>query len=181
MRSSDATVTVVAVISGEPVDRLRRMIGGVAAQDHRGPLHLVIAAPRGDHATIQAALVGWDRDDVRLLENAGGSRTVGLNRAIAVATGEFVVRVDARSLLAPDHVRRCVARLAADPTVGAVGGHQVPWVPPSAPTRTAGIEPRAAQPVAARQRRLPRSGDVRPDRHRVPGRVPDGRGAPPSL
>jgi hypothetical protein len=140
MRSSDATVTVVAVTLDEPVARLRRMIDAVARQDHPGPLHLVIAAPRSDHATIQQALVGWDRGLVRLLENSGGSRTVGLNRCIDAAVGQYVVRVDARSILAPDHVRHCVARLAADSTVGVVGGHQVPWMPPPARTRAAGIE-----------------------------------------
>jgi hypothetical protein len=140
MRSSDATVTVVAVTMGEPVARLRRMIGAVARQDHTGPLHLVVAAPRADHARIQQALVGWDRGLVRLVENPGGSRTAGLNRCIDAAVGEYVVRVDARSVLAPDHVRRTVARLAADSTVGAVGGHQVPWTPPPASARAAGIE-----------------------------------------
>ncbi len=140
MRSSDATVTVVAVTLGEPVTRLRRMIDAVARQDHAGPLHLVVAAPRADHARIEQALVGWDRGRVRLVDNPGGSWTAGLNRCINAAAGEYIVRVDARSVLAPDHVRRTIARLAADSTVGVVGGHQVPWMPRPAPTRAAGIE-----------------------------------------
>ena len=75
-----------------------------------------------------------------MLENPGGSRTVGLNRCIDAALGEYVVRVDARSVLAPDHVRRTIARLAADSTVGVVGGHQIPWTPDPATARAAGIE-----------------------------------------
>ncbi|MEM7049885.1 MAG: glycosyltransferase family 2 protein [Acidobacteriota bacterium] len=48
----------------------------------------------------------------RLLENPAGLVSSALNRAIAVARGNFLVRVDAHTLLSPDYVRTCLAVLA---------------------------------------------------------------------
>jgi len=48
---------------------------------------------------------------VRVVENPRHIRPAGLNAAIAAASGEIIVRVDARTKLAPDYVERCVAAL----------------------------------------------------------------------
>ena len=45
----------------------------------------------------------------------------GLNRAIAEATGDVIVRVDGHCVIAPDYVRRCVEHLKAGKADG-VGG-----------------------------------------------------------
>jgi succinoglycan biosynthesis protein ExoA len=124
MPSSEPVVSVIAVTRDEPVDRLVRMIDAVAGQDAPFPIEFVLAAPAGDHADVQRALVGWDHGPVQLLDNPSGSRTVGLNRCLDAASGRFTVRIDARAAIAPDHVTRCVARLAANPSVVVVGGHQ---------------------------------------------------------
>jgi succinoglycan biosynthesis protein ExoA len=59
---------------------------------------------------------------VRLIDNPGGQISRGLNRAIAAARGEIIVRVDARTRLTPDYVRQCVSWLAQT-GAGNVGGH----------------------------------------------------------
>lgn len=50
---------------------------------------------------------------VRVLDNPRRIRPAGLNVAIAAAKGDVFVRVDARTVLAPDYVERCVAALEA--------------------------------------------------------------------
>ncbi|MDA8037639.1 MAG: glycosyltransferase family 2 protein [Actinomycetota bacterium] len=50
---------------------------------------------------------------VRVLDNPRRSRPAGLNVAIAAAKGDVFVRVDARTVIAPDYVERCVAALGS--------------------------------------------------------------------
>jgi len=62
---------------------------------------------------------------LRLIEDPGQERTTALNAGIKAATGEIIMRVDARSMVPLDYVRKCVETLAA---TGAdnVGGMQQP-------------------------------------------------------
>lgn len=60
-------------------------------------------------------------DDVAVVANPSGTIPDALNGAIAEATGEVVVRVDARCNLPSEYVARVVERLA-DPSIGCVGG-----------------------------------------------------------
>ena len=48
---------------------------------------------------------------VRVVDNPRRIRPAGLNAAIAAASGDIIVRVDARTALAPDYVERCVSAL----------------------------------------------------------------------
>ena len=139
MRSSDLAATVVVTTLGEPVGRLARMVDAIAAQDVDGRIELVLAAPAEDHAALRQATAHYSRGPVRLVENPTGARTTGLNRGLDRATGPFAVRIDARSLVPADYARRCIDRLAADPTVAAVGGHQVPTVARRGSVRERGI------------------------------------------
>lgn len=50
---------------------------------------------------------------------------VVLNRGLAAAGGEYLVRVDSRARVPPHYVRSCVEVLAHQPEVGVVGGAQV--------------------------------------------------------
>lgn len=52
-------------------------------------------------------------EKVRIVDNPRRSRPAGLNVALAHATGDVIVRVDARTRLAPDYVSRCVDALEA--------------------------------------------------------------------
>jgi len=62
---------------------------------------------------------------LRLIDDPGQERTTALNAGIRAATGEIIMRVDARSIVPLDYVRKCVETLAA---TGAdnVGGMQQP-------------------------------------------------------
>jgi succinoglycan biosynthesis protein ExoA len=59
---------------------------------------------------------------VCLLANPQRSAAAGLNVGLAQARGEFILRVDAHSIIAPDYVERCVAHLMANPEIANVGG-----------------------------------------------------------
>jgi succinoglycan biosynthesis protein ExoA len=48
---------------------------------------------------------------VRIVDNPLRTRPAGLNAAIREAVGQIVVRVDARTVIAPDYVERCVEAL----------------------------------------------------------------------
>ncbi len=139
MSSSEPTVTIIAVTYHEPRDRLRRLHDSLLDQDFDGIMEVIIAAPHVDHFDLHDVFESWTRGPVRLLANPSGSRSVGLNACLDAATGEHAVRVDARSRLSPDHVRRGVQRLVDTPTVGVVGGHQVASVEPVAPVVARGI------------------------------------------
>ena len=118
MSTSEPTVTVVCVARGEPADRLARAAASVAAQSYRGEIELVVAAPISDRHALPTG--------VRWVDNPGGGRSAGLNAAVALAKGDVVCRVDARSQLPTDYVRRCVDRLQQDASVAVVGGIQRP-------------------------------------------------------
>ncbi len=139
MPSSEPTVTLFGVTYHEPRDRLQRMRDSLLHQDFTGTMEIVIAAPDADHADLQDVFGAWTRGPVRLLANPSGSRTVGLNAGLDAGDGDYAVRVDARSCLAPDHVRRCVQRLVEASTVGVVGAHQVAYVETAAPVVPRGI------------------------------------------
>ena len=55
-------------------------------------------------------------------------QAAGLNRAIAVAQGDIIVRVDGHCVLAADYVERCVAALDAT-GAAMVGGGDAPGPP----------------------------------------------------
>ncbi|MDH4335598.1 MAG: glycosyltransferase, partial [Chloroflexota bacterium] len=80
-----------------------------------------------------ARLASW-----KVLHNSQRSTPSSLNRGLAEATGEILCRVDARTLVQPDHARRCAERLAGDPRVAVAGGSQVA-VPRGPDARAEGI------------------------------------------
>jgi cellulose synthase/poly-beta-1,6-N-acetylglucosamine synthase-like glycosyltransferase len=101
-------------VKGEPADRVARALASVTSQTYGGDVEVVVAAPSGEPLPATG----------RVVANPTGARSPGLNLAVHAATGDVIVRLDARSVLPPDYITTCVARLAADPSVGVVGGVQ---------------------------------------------------------
>lgn len=135
----DPAVSLIATLSDEPRARVEAMVAALERQDFGGELELVIAAPPGDVHILRAATRRWDRGPVRIVDNPSGARSPGLNRALDHARGRYAVRVDARSRPPDDYVRRCVARLERDRSVGVVGGVQQPLVEPVVTFQAGGI------------------------------------------
>ncbi len=113
------------VAAGEPSDRLHRAALSLVEQTGARVDELVVAVPPNEVDEVVEHLSGLV-PTVRAVPNPTGRRSAGLNRALHLATGDYVCRVDARSVLPPDYVDRCVRRLAGDQSVGVVGGTQDP-------------------------------------------------------
>jgi hypothetical protein len=123
---ASVSIAVIAVVAGEPLDRLERL-GEALARQSGVVVDVVVAAPPADRADIEAAF--RPRGAIASLvhvDNPTGTRSPGLNRALEAVHARFVCRVDARSLPDSEYVGRCVSRLEAQPAIGIVGGHQRP-------------------------------------------------------
>lgn len=72
-------------------------------------------------SAIVAAAFG-DEPRVRLLTLANGGKAVALNRALALATAEIVIALDADTQFEPETIDR-LARWFVDPAIGAVAGN----------------------------------------------------------
>jgi succinoglycan biosynthesis protein ExoA len=56
-----------------------------------------------------------------VIDNPGRIASIGLNRAIVLATGEFIVRMDAHTVYEPDYVVRCISILQTTGAANAGG------------------------------------------------------------
>lgn len=84
-------------------------LASACAQDHAGPVEIVVAD--GSEGPAMASTVRARFPGVRVVANPDRGISAGLNRAVAAASHDIIVRCDARCILAPDHVRRCVMAL----------------------------------------------------------------------
>jgi glycosyltransferase involved in cell wall biosynthesis len=94
---------------------IRLLLEALYAQTYPRPQMEVILADglSSDGTREQAALFQQEHPDlcVRIVDNPQRIIPAGLNRAIAAARGEFLVRLDAHSVPRPDYVARCVGAL----------------------------------------------------------------------
>lgn len=98
-----------------PADRLEVLVADGRSTDRTRDIVLAIARD------ARQASAGCPQPHVSLLDNPGGIVATGLNAALAVATGDVIVRVDGHCEIPPDFVRRAVRHLAVD-DVDCVGG-----------------------------------------------------------
>ncbi|MGH9296048.1 MAG: glycosyltransferase, partial [Acidimicrobiales bacterium] len=87
---------------------LGRCLRAVEAQSYPEILQVLVVDGGSVDGTVEVA--GGFRG-VEVLANPRRTRPAGLNVAIASAKGDVFVRVDARSVIAPDYVEACVAAL----------------------------------------------------------------------
>jgi succinoglycan biosynthesis protein ExoA len=126
-------VTVVVPARNEERD-IERCLGAIAAQDyepHR--IELLVVNGASTDATAAKASEAIERlgfHNARILHNPFATTPSNLNIGLARATGEILCRVDARSLIPPTYVSRCVELLRSRDDVSVVGGRQRA-VPPS--------------------------------------------------
>ena len=101
-----------SVTVGLPVLDEERHVGAcleaIAAQDYEGEIEVVVA-DGGSQDRTKAIAGAFPQ--VRVVDNPRRIRPAGLNVALEEAEGEVFVRVDARTTIEPDYVRRCVEAL----------------------------------------------------------------------
>lgn len=88
------------------------LVADILAQDYPA-IHEIWMVDGGSTDGTRGALVRLAARDprIRLLDNPAGSTAAGLNRALARATGEVVMRLDAHAGYGPGLVSACVAAL----------------------------------------------------------------------
>ncbi|MEN9990202.1 MAG: hypothetical protein RL508_1181 [Actinomycetota bacterium] len=93
----------------------------ILEQDFKGPVEIILALGPSTDATDDIAAKLAASHPVKLVRNAAGTTSAGLNAAIAAASNDVVVRVDAHAKLMPGYTRLAVEILN---TTGAanVGG-----------------------------------------------------------
>ena len=101
---------------------IERSLGSVLAQDYPDDRLEVIVSDgaRGRHGVVRGTAAA---EPAESSPDPQPERIVatGLNRALALARGEIIVRVDGHCEIAPDYVRRCVEHIRSGQVDG-VGG-----------------------------------------------------------
>ena len=120
-------VTVVIPVRNE-AERLPGCLDALAAQDiASGEVEVLVVDGVSSDSTVAVAcelLAGrsWARADV--LHSAAGDRSSNLNCGLAAAAAPVMVRVDARSRIPANYLRRCVELLDDRADLAVVGGRQ---------------------------------------------------------
>lgn len=122
---------------------ITRCLGAVLAQDYPPDrLEILVADGESDDGTPELirALPGGER--VRIVPNPARIQAAGLNALIHEARGDFLVRVDGHTIIAPSYVRACVDALRESGAWN-VGGQMVPagTTPMGRAIATAGTSP----------------------------------------
>jgi cellulose synthase/poly-beta-1,6-N-acetylglucosamine synthase-like glycosyltransferase len=113
-------VTVVLPTRDEQA-HLRDCLSSLLAQDYAGDLEILVVDGRSRDATRSIARAAG----VSVLDNPGITAASAMNRGIAAAGADLIVRADAHTLYEPDYVRRCVDLLSTG-TYAVVGGPMRP-------------------------------------------------------
>ena len=119
--AAPAVSVVISVYNGEPY--VAAAVKSVLAQTF-GDFELIVIDDGSVDGT-PAVLDAFTDPRMRVIRQANTGLTKALNRAIAEARGEFIARMDADDLSAPDRFGRQVAALRKNPRLGAVGSWYV--------------------------------------------------------
>lgn len=119
-----APVSIVMPVYNEAA-YIERSLTAVLSQNYPADMmEVVIAVSQSDDDTvacIRRVIARNPNRRIRLLDNPHRTPGAALNRMIREAAGDFVVRVDGHTEIAPDYVRSCVAALQSTDAMN-VGG-----------------------------------------------------------
>lgn len=102
------SVTVAVPVLGAE-DQIEACLTAIDAQDYGGEVEVLVVDGGSRDRTRELAA---RHARVRVLDNPRRSRPAAMNVALREARGQVVVRVDARTTIAPDYLERCVLALA---------------------------------------------------------------------
>lgn len=102
---------------------ITRSLGSVVSQSYPADRVEIIVADGMSTDDTRPLVQEWARRDPRisLIDNPGRIVSTGINRAIAVARGTIIVRIDGHCEIAPDYLERCVHHLSMESST-IVGG-----------------------------------------------------------
>ena len=116
-------ITLIVAAYNE-ADQIEETLRYASAQEYPGEFHILVADDGSTDATIERAALSAEQDpriSVRRFPHGGKANT--LNNALELIETPLVATVDADTLLMPQALKRCVARLLVSPdsTVAAAG------------------------------------------------------------
>lgn len=120
-------VTILVPARNEEA-HIRRCLEAVLAQDYpddRMEIVMVDGASSDRTASVARDLLATRDVRWKVIANPAATTPSNLNAGLRVASGDVVCRVDARSFVPPQYVRRCASILGSRPDVAVVGGAQV--------------------------------------------------------
>ena len=121
--SRSAPPVSVVIPCRNAAETISETLEAVESQCYPGSVEIIVADGSDDDRTER--VIRRDHTGVRVLRNPERIVSTGLNRAIAAASGEIIVRCDAHAVLRPGYIRRAVAVLTETGAAN-VGGRQVP-------------------------------------------------------
>ena len=86
---------------------IERCLRSILAQEVDGGLEVIVADGGSSDATARLAKAAG----ARVVDNPGRTTPAGLNRALAAAQGEVIVRFDAHAEMPPGYVAACLRGL----------------------------------------------------------------------
>lgn len=116
------SVSVIMAIRNESA-HIADSLQCIASQDYPHDKMEVIIADGMSTDNSRQIIDSISLRNIKVIDNTSLTRAHGLNAAILASTGEVVVRVDARTIIAPDYVSKCVNTLLAT-NADNVGGIQ---------------------------------------------------------
>ncbi len=123
---AEATPEVALLIATyNEAERIAACLDSLVVQDYPGPMRVVVADGGSTDGTVVEAQRFRDRLDLTVVANPERRQGPGLNRAAGVVSSEYLIRIDAHTVYAPDYVSQSMATLRAS-GAGAVGGALAP-------------------------------------------------------
>jgi glycosyltransferase involved in cell wall biosynthesis len=114
-------VSIIIPVRNESA-HIEHCLQGVFDQDYpTDRLDVIVADGHSEDGTLTLLSKFEAQGRLRVVENTEGIVSTGLNRAIPIARGDIVIRVDGHCEIGRDYVRRCVDHLAEKGVAG-VGG-----------------------------------------------------------
>ena len=107
-------VSILLPVRNESI-YIERVLQALLNQDYPGKMEILIAdgmSTDGTRTIIQKIAREHPEMDIRVLDNPQKIVPTGLNIALREARGEFILRVDGHTVIAPDYVRQCVELLS---------------------------------------------------------------------
>jgi glycosyltransferase involved in cell wall biosynthesis len=123
-RGDTPCVSIIVPVRNE-AEFIERLIEALFSQNYPlGQLEVIVAEGMSTDGTREILTGRCQREYPRLIVVDNPERIVptGLNRAIEIARGDVIIRIDGHALIAPDFIRQNVELLAEHPEAWSVGG-----------------------------------------------------------
>lgn len=116
-----AVSVVIPVHDDNDTDRLHSALASLLGQEYEGSIEILVAD--GSPGRRIGQLIRQHYPTVCLVSNPNQTASIGINRALAVSTGEILARCDVHATLSPNYIRRAVETLRRTGAAN-VGGQQ---------------------------------------------------------